>query len=248
MRLHVPEFQKGAIWPKEFLVNRVIIRTAFFSPHSSCNLEICKQDDVLFGRGVVLVPLKGEDPKCFLTFSPKVRQDDHGTNVTASGKWSDGIVMIESVVPEWKKGANWRHGFIGRVSIELYKTWPPSDSEYEEREDFFGRIVLSTHSDAADPRCFLTFSSEQSSANGKPHSPASGRGNVSQAGGFDDAPDPSMTGDVITQETTDQASTSAGQNLSQSCHNAGSVKRKSSHDGIRSELRRSERLTKRART
>lgn len=248
IRLHVPDFHKGAIWPEGFMVNRVIILTAFFSPRSPCNLDICNQDDVLFGRGVALVPLKAEDPKCFLTFSPEVLQGDHGTNVHASGKWSDGIVIIESAVPEWKKGANWRHDFIGRVSIELYKAWPPSDSDYEEREDFFGSVVLSIHSDRADPKCFLTCSSEHSSANRKLHSPASGPGKDSQAWGIDDAPAPSMTSDIITQETADQGSTSAGKNLPRSFHDTGSVKRKLSHDGLHSGLRRSKRLTQRARS
>jgi hypothetical protein len=103
---------------------------------------------------------------------------------------------------------------------------------------------VSTRSDGADPRCFLTFCSEQSSVNRKPHSPAPGRGNVSHAREFDDAPEPSMTRDVITQEKTDQTSTSVGKNPPRSFHDAGSAKR----IGIRSELRRSARLTKRART
>jgi hypothetical protein len=132
-------------------------------------------------------------------------------------------VIIESAVPECQMGTNGRHDFVGRVSIERHKTWPPSNSGHEDGEEFFGRAVLSTHSDSADPRCFLTFAFEQSSANRILPSPAPGRCNVLQAGEFDDAPDPSMTGDVITQEITDQTSTSAGKNLPHSCHNAGAV-------------------------
>jgi hypothetical protein len=98
----------------------VIIRTAF-SPDIPCSLEIFKQDDILFGRGAVVVPIEGEDPKCFLTFFPKAHQDDHGTNVRASRTRADGIVILESVLPEWEKGANWRHGFTSQVSVELYK-------------------------------------------------------------------------------------------------------------------------------
>jgi hypothetical protein len=133
-----------------------------------------KQDDILFGRGAVVVPMEGEDPKCFLTFSPKVRQDDHGTNVRASRKQADGIVIFESVVPEREKGANWRHDFTSQISVELYNRWPPLASYYEEREVFFGSIVLSFHSDGVDPKCFLSFSSGLSSADRKPHSPGSG--------------------------------------------------------------------------
>ncbi|GFF95340.1 hypothetical protein IFM47457_10306 [Aspergillus lentulus] len=125
---------------------------------------------------------------------------------------------------------------------------PSSISGHGGQEEFFGRVVLSTHLDSADPRFFLTFAAEQSSANRKLPSPASGRCNASQVGEFDDAPDPPMAGDVITQETTDQTSTSVWKNLPHSCHNDGAVKRKSSHDGVHSEPRRSERPTKRART
>lgn len=105
MRFYAPEFRKGVTWLKGFLVNRVIIRTAF-SLDIPYNLEIFKQDDILFGRGAVVVALEGEDPKFLLTFLPKVRQDGHGTNVRASRNRSDGIVIFESVVPERKKGAN----------------------------------------------------------------------------------------------------------------------------------------------
>lgn len=237
MRFYTPEFQKGATWPKNLLVNQMIIRTAF-SPDIPCSLEIFKQDDILFGRGAVVVPLEGEDPKFFLTFSPKARQDDQGTSVRASRKRSDGIVICESVVPEREKGANWRYGFTGRISIELYKRWPPLASDYEERQDFFGSVALSIHSDGADPKCFLAFSSGQSSADCEPQSSAPGNA-ISE---------PSMISDAIVQETTDKVGTPAGKDLPRSSHNAGSVKRKLSQDGIRSELRRSERLTKRART
>lgn len=237
MRFHVPEFQKGDTWPTEILVNRVIIRKALFSPDIPCSLEICKQDDILFGRGAVVVRSERVDPKFFLTFSPKVLQHDHGTNVRASRKESEGIVIFESVPPEWKKGANWRHDFTGRISIELYKRWPPLASDYEEREDRFGSIVLNIHSDGVDPKCFLTFSSGRPSAGHKPHSPAPDN----------DVREPSMTTDVISQETVYQAGTSIGKNLPRSSH-AGSVKRKLPHDGVQSGLRRSERLGKRART
>lgn len=149
----------------------------------------------------------------------------NSANIFTYGKRPDGIVIIESAVPECQMGTNGRHDFVGRVSIERYKSWPPYLG-HEGQEELFGRIVLSTHSDSADPRFFFTFASEQSSVNRKLPSPASGRCDVSQVGEFDGAPDPSMTGDVITQETTDQTSTSAGKNLPHSCHNAGAVRRK----------------------
>lgn len=98
----------------------MVIRTAF-SPDIPCSLEIFKQDDILFGRGVVVVPPKGENPSFFLTFSPKILRDDRGANIPASGKQADSIIVFESVVPEWKKGVNGRHSFTGRISIELYK-------------------------------------------------------------------------------------------------------------------------------
>ena len=246
MRFYAPEFQKGAAWPKDFLVNRVVIRTAF-SPDIPCSLEISKQDDILFGRGVMVVPPKGENPSFFLTFSPKVLRDVRGANVPASGKQADGIVVFESLVPEWIKGVNGRHSFKGRLSIELYKRWPPLASSYEEREEFFGSVALSIHLHGVDPKCFITFSSEQSTANCKLHSPPCGRGKVSQAGQFDDPLGPSMTSGAVTQKTA-EASHSVGKDLPRSSQDARSVKHKLSHDGIRAELRRSERLTKRART
>ena len=237
MRFHIPEFQKGATRPIEFLFDQVIIRTAFFSPDIPCSLETFKQDGILFGRGAVILPLDREDTKSFLSFSPKFLRDDHGANVRASRKRSNGIVIFESVMPEWKKRANWRHDFTGRISIELYKRWPPLASDYEEREDFFGSIVLSIHSEGVDPKCFFTFSSGLSSADHNPHSPAADNG----------VREPLMTTNTISLETVDHAGTSVGKNLPRSSH-AGSVKRKQSHDGIQSELRRSERLAKRART
>jgi hypothetical protein len=78
----------------------VVIRKALFSPDIPCSLEIGKQDDILFGRGAMVVLSEREDPKFFLTFSPKVLQDDHGTNIRASRKRSDRIVVFESVLPE----------------------------------------------------------------------------------------------------------------------------------------------------
>ena len=220
IRLYVPELQRGAARPEGFMINQLAIRKALFTPGSTSNLEDCGQDDILFGRGVVVVPLNGQDPKCFLTFSPEKNQDDHSTNASTSGKWPDGIVIIESAILEWQKGTNQRHDFVGQVSIELYTTWPPPKSEYASREDFSGRVVVSTHSDGADPKWFLTFSFGQSSADRK----------------------------LLTGEVTRKAGISLGTNLPRTSHDAGSAKRKLSHDGIRSELRRSERLTKRPRT
>ncbi|GLI74854.1 hypothetical protein PoHVEF18_003102 [Penicillium ochrochloron] len=234
MRFYAPDFQKGATLPTNLLVNEVIIRTAF-SPDIPCSLEIFTQDDILFGQGAVVVSSEGEDPKCFLTFSPKARQDDHGTNFRASRKKADGIVIFESVVPQRERGANWRHDFTGQVSVELYKRWPPLASDYEKQEVFFGSITLFIHSDGVDPKCFVTFSSGLSSADRKTHSPA---GNVIR--------EPSMTTDTFSRETADQADTSVGKNLQLSPH-ARSLKRQLPHDGIQSEPRQSERLAKTAR-
>lgn len=94
-------------------------------------------------------------------------QDDHSTDVPTSGKWPDGIMITESAVTEWQKRTNRRHDFVGQVSIEFYTTWPPSNSEYASREDFSGRVVLRIHSDGADPKWFLIFSSGQSSTDCK---------------------------------------------------------------------------------
>ncbi|KAI2791733.1 hypothetical protein POX_c04609 [Penicillium oxalicum] len=234
MRFHVPGFQRGLKKPMEFLVNQVIIRTAFFPLEIPCSLETFRQDDILFGRGAAVISLEGKSPRFFVTFSPRVHQNDYGTQVRASRKQSEGIVIIESAGPQRKKGANWWHGFTGRVSIELYRRWPPLASDYEEREDFFGPVVLSVHSDNVDPKFFLSFSSGLSSADHNPHSPAPGQG-VSA---------PSMASDTITQETTEQAGTSVD-NLPLSSHVA-CVKRKFLSDGFQFQPRRSKRLAKKA--
>ncbi len=104
---------------------------------------------------------------------------------------------------------------VGPFYTELYKIWPPSNVEYEERKGFFGSVVLSIRLDWANARCFLTFSSGQSLANGKLYSPVSGKGNVSQAGEFDDALKPSMTSGAVTQETA-EVSHSVRKDLSRS--------------------------------
>lgn len=46
-------------------------------PGSTSNLEDYSQDDIQFGRGVVVVPLNGPDANYFLTFSPEKNQNDH---------------------------------------------------------------------------------------------------------------------------------------------------------------------------
>lgn len=239
MRFHVPGFQKGATWPGEFLINRVVIRKAFFSPDIPCSLETLNEDDILFGRGAVVVPLEGEDPKSFLAFSPRVRQDDHDTNIRASRERSNGIVMIESGVSERKKGANWRHSFTGRFSIELYKSWPPLASNYEERTDWFGIIALSIHSDGVDPKCFLAFDSASSSVDQNPQLPAPG----------DSVPAHSTTSETISREKKDQSFTSDGKDLPCGPLAVPFMKRRLSHaGGVYSEPRRSKRLARRART
>lgn len=205
MRFHVPGFQKRATWPGEFLINQVVIRTAFFSPDIPCSLETRNEDDVLYGRGAVVVPLEGEVSKTFLTFSTQGRQDDHGTNIRASRGRSNGIVIFESGVPERENGANWRHGFTGLLSIELHKRWPPLASNYEEREDWFGNIALNIHSDGVDPKCFLTFAPALVSAGHNPHLPAPAPGNS--------VPAHSTTSKTISLERTDQTFTSDGKNL-----------------------------------
>jgi hypothetical protein len=59
----------------------------------------------------------------------------------------------------------------------------------------------------------------------------------------------SVTRDAIPQETIDQTNTSVGKDLPCSSYDVGVTKRKLLHvEGVSSELRRSERLTKRART
>ncbi len=134
--------KKGATWPKSFVVNRVIIRTDF-SSGIPCSLENFQKDDTLLGRGAVVIRLEGENLSVFLTFSPKDPQDNHGTNVRASSKRSNGIVVFESAGAQREQGANWRRGFTGRIYIELYKSWPFLASVYEERKDFFGSVVQS---------------------------------------------------------------------------------------------------------
>jgi hypothetical protein len=240
MRFHIPGFQKGAAWPGEFLIDRVVIRTAFFSPDIPCSLQTLDEDDILFGRGaVVVVPLQGEDSKSFLAFSTKVRSDDHSTNIRASQERSNGIVIFESGVPEQGKGANWRHSFTGRLSIEIHETWPPLASNYEEREVWFGNIAMNLHSDGVDPKCFLTFAPALSSAAHNPHLPAPAPG--------DSVPTHSRTSKTIFQERTDQTFTSDGKNLLCDHLAVPVIKRRLSHaDGDYSEPRRSKRLARRA--
>lgn len=182
----------------------------------------------------MVASLEGKSPRFFVIFSPRVHQNDHGTHVCASRKQSEGIVIIESAGPQRKKGANWWHDFTGRVSIELYRRWPPLASDYEEREDF-GHVVLSVHSDNADPKFFLSFSSELSSANHNPHSHTPSKG----------ASALSIAGDTITQEPTERAGTS-GDNLPLNSH-VECVKRKFFSDGFQFQPRRSKRLAKKAR-
>lgn len=146
-------------------------------------------------------------------------------------------MIIESVVLEWKKGANWEYGFTGRISIELYERWPPLALDYKEREDFFRSVFLSFHLDRVDLKCFLTFPSGLSLADHNPHSPTPSN-SVHKA---------SMTSGTITQETTHPAGTFDGKNILRTSH-TGSVKRKLSHDSFQSELRRSERLARQVRT
>lgn len=235
MRFYAPGIQKGATWPKNFVVNQVIIRTAF-SPDIPCSFETFKQDDTLSGRGAVVVSWEGEELKSFLTFSPEIRQVDNGTNTRASRKRSDGDLIFESVVPDREKGANCRHGFTGQFSIELYDRWPPLASDYEVREEWFGSIALTIHSDGVDPKCFLTFSSTPSTAGHKPHLPTHSNG----------VHELSLTGDTIIQENAGPAGTSVGKNLPLGSH-MGSLKRESSHDDDQYKLRRSERLSRKAR-
>lgn len=153
MRFCAPETKKGATWPKSFAVNRVIPRTDF-SSGTPCSLENFQKDDTLLGRGAVVVHLEGEIQVHFSRSPPKT----HGNHVRASRKRSDGILIFESVGAQREQGANWRHGFTGRIHIELYKAWLFLASDYEERKEFFGRIVLNFHSDTVDPKVFLTFS------------------------------------------------------------------------------------------
>jgi hypothetical protein len=241
MRFHVPGFQKGATWPREFLINRVVIRTAFLSPDIPCSLATLDGDDILFGRGAVVVPLEGGHPESFLTFSTKVRQDDHGTYIRASQERSNGIVIFESGVPEREKGANWRYSFTGRLSIELHKRWPPLASNYEEREDWFGNIALNIHSDGVDPKCFLTFAPALASAGHNPHLPAPAPGNS--------VPAYSTTSKTISLERTDQSFTSDGKNLPCGPLAVPLMKRRLSHaDRVYSENGHEGRLSRRLHT
>lgn len=219
MRFFTPEMKKGTTWLKSFVANRVIIRTDF-SSGIPCSLENFQKDDTFLGRGAVVVRLERENPSVFLTFSPKDPQDNHGTNVRASGKRSDGILIFESAGAQREQGANWRRGFTGRIYIELYKSWPFLASDYEARKDFLGSVVLNFHSDTVDPKVFLTFSSALSSAEHSPHSPAPG--NSVRA--------PSMISDTITEEVTEQAGASED-NLPLNSP-AGCLKRKFSYDRI----------------
>lgn len=82
-------------------------------------------------------------------------------------------MIFESTGTQREQGAKWRHGFTGRIYIELYKNWPFLASDYEERKEFFGSVVLNFHSDTVDSKVFLTFST-LSSAEHSPHSPAIG--------------------------------------------------------------------------
>lgn len=224
MRFYTPRTKNGSTWPKSFIVNRVILRTDF-SSGIPCSLENVQEDDTLVGRGAVVVRLEGENPSAFLAFSP---EDPQGNHVRASRQRSDGILIFESVGAQREQGANWRHGFRGRIHIELYKDWPFLASDYEERQEFFGSVVLNFHSDTVDPKVFLTCSA-LSSAEHSPHSPA--RSNSVRA--------PSVTSDTITLEVTEKAGFSEEKlPLSSS---AGCLKRKLLYDD-QTEPRRSARL------
>jgi hypothetical protein len=102
-------------------------------------------------------------------------------------------VILESTGAQREQGAKWRHGFTGRIYIELYKNWPFLASDYEERMEFFGGVVLNFHSDTVDSKVFLAFAALSSAAH-SPHSPATG--NSLRA--------PLMTSDTITQEVTEK--------------------------------------------
>lgn len=113
-----------------------------------------------------------------------------------SGILPNGIVISESGVPEQEKGANWRHSFTGRLSIELHNRCPPLSSNYEERTGWFGIIALSIHSDGVGPKCFLAFDSASSSVDHNPHLPAPAPGHS--------VPAHSTTSETISQEPKDQ--------------------------------------------
>lgn len=230
MRFYVPASKKGATWPKTFVVNRMILRTGF-SSGIPCSLENFQNDDTLLGRGAVVVRLDGENPSVFLTFSPLGPQDNHGVNLHASRKRSDGIVIFESTGAQREQGAKWRHGFTGKIYIELYKNWPFLASDYEERKEFFGSVVLNFHSDTVDSKVFLTFST-LSSAERSAHSPATG--NSLRA--------PRMTSDTIIQEVMEKEKDGYSKRKPPLDSSAGCLKRKLSNDGYQSEPRRSARL------
>jgi hypothetical protein len=225
MRFYVPKIQKGSIWPKGFIVNQVIIRTSF-SPDIPCSLETFEQDDALSGRGAMVVSLEGQDLESFVTFSPKIHQVEHSTNIRASRKLSYGDVIFESVMPERVRGASSQYGFKGRFSIELYDRWPPLASNYEVREDWFGDISLVVHSDIVDPKCFLAFSSTPYSAGHKCLLPTHCKRDTN-----------------IPEKTYPAGTSSVGGNQPLNSH-AGSLKRESSYvHEDQYELRRSKRLS-----
>jgi hypothetical protein len=122
---------KGATWQRRFLVDRFIIGTGF-SPSKPCSLELFERDSTRFGKCVVFGPFEGDSIKSLLAFSPVAYHNNHGTEVSSSRKRSDGIVMLESVIP-WEKRGNCSDTSTGVFSIELYTHWPPLDSNYEVR-------------------------------------------------------------------------------------------------------------------
>jgi hypothetical protein len=110
--------------------------------------------------------LEGENPGVILTFSTEDPQGDHARE---SPKRFNGGLIFESVGAQREQGANWQHGFTGRIHIKLYKSRHFLASDYEERKEFFGSVVLNFHSDTVDLKVFLTFSA-LSSAEHSPHS------------------------------------------------------------------------------
>lgn len=78
----------------------MVIRITFFSLDIPYSLETLNKNDIPFGRGAMVFLSEKEDLKLFLTFSPKVLQDNHGTNIRASRKRSDRIVIFKSVLLE----------------------------------------------------------------------------------------------------------------------------------------------------
>lgn len=162
--LHVSNLRKGVVRPYKVVVGGLAIRQVLDPPGLTSIREDCKYED-FYGRGAMDISWDEANPKCFLAFSPKKPSDCFSSNWPAFGKWpDDGIVIVRSAVREWQ-GVNRRQEFVGRVSVKFFKTWPPpSPSEYDDREDLFGRIVVTTHLDGADPKCFLAFHSEMSKA------------------------------------------------------------------------------------